>query len=179
MNEAALAAQQPQQPPQPHRRGHRGHRTPPEQINKAERQQLVDELVQERIAMRERGEVPPLPDPLARRRGGRLQRIACGVELRQREVDGTLLDDEAEWLAVRREQLAEWQHVRSQRFAVRKTKEAKATANATHGAGEVVGTRGSPKSLRAVTGEQWRGQLKGPQDLRALVARVRGTDDTP
>jgi hypothetical protein len=147
-------------------------------IDKAERQRLVDELVHERIAMRERGEVPPLPDPLARRRGGRLQRIACGVELRQREVDGTIFDDEAEWLAVRREHLAAWQQGRAQRIAVRKAKAAKAATEATHDGGEVVGTR-APKSLRAVTAEHWRGQLKGPQDLRALVARVRGIDDTP
>lgn len=153
-------------------------RTPPVRVDPLERQRLVDALVLERTAMRERGEIPPLPDPLGRRRRGRLERMACGVELRQREADGTISDDEAEWLTVRREHLAEWQKGRAQRIAIRKAKEAKAAADAANGFGEVVGTPGSPKSLRAVASEQWRGQLKGPDDLRALVARVRG-DDPP
>lgn len=174
MNTAAQFA-----PPAAQQRGRRP-RTPPVRVDKAEQQRLVDELVLERTAMRERGDVPPLPDPLGRRRGGRLQRIACGVELRQREADGTIGDDEAEWLAVRREHLAEWQKGRAQRIAIRKAKEAKAALAAlSTDFVEVVGTPGSPKSLRAVAAEQWRGQLRGPDDLRALVARVRGNDDAP
>jgi hypothetical protein len=156
-------------------------RPPRVRVDTLEQQRVVDDLVLERRAMRERGEVPPLPDPFGRRRGGRVHRIACGVELRQREVDGTISDEEAEWLRLRREHLAAWQQGRAQRIAIRKAKASASVETPANEAGfvEVVGTPGSPKSLRAVPAEQWRGQLKGPDDLRALVARVRGMQDTP
>lgn len=146
-------------------------RLPPDTMS--ERQQLLDALVRARVEMRERGERPPLPDPIARRRGGRLQRMACGIELRQREADGTIHDDEAEWLAVRREHLTEWQQQRARRTAIRL-----ATAARTERAAVAVAdARPAPRgrgALRAAPAEHWRGQLRGPDDLRALVTRLRG-----
>lgn len=108
--------------------------------------------------------------------------MACGIELQQRELDGTISDVEQQWLRLRREHLAEWQQQRAQRFAIRAAKAASAPRVAVvvddSRATPDPGAR-PPRSLRAVTTDQWRGTLKGPDDLRALVARVRGLPDGP
>ena len=149
-------------------------RTPASKIDKAEQQLQVEAAVAEREAMRQLGEVSPLPDPLGRRRGDRFLRIVCGVDIRQREDAGTVTLEEFEWITIRREHLAEWQQRRRQRTAIRTTKQAaEATADGPvevrSSTSKLQMTWSSSPSLRQVDDEQWRGRLRGPDDLRKLV----------
>ena len=152
-------------------------RTPAPKIDKAEQQLQVEAAVAEREAMRQRGEIPPLPDPLGRRRGDRLLRIACGVDIRAREAEGTVTLEEFEWMTIRREHLEQWQQGRRQRIAARKARQAAEAAEAAEEMPAEVTSSTSTlqvswsSSLQHVDDEQWRGRLSGPDDLRKLVNR--------
>lgn len=143
-------------------------RAPALKIDKAEHQKQVAAAVAVREAMRQNGEVPPLPDPRGRRRGDRFLRIVCGVDIGEREVAGTVTLAEFEWIAIRREHLAQWQQRRRQRMAISAARPTAVVVDVKPSQAPAV-VSPSLTPLRHIDESQWRGQLKGPDDLRKLI----------
>lgn len=111
---------------------------------------------------RERGEIPPLPDPCGRSRQERVLRWVAYEDARKRQQEGTATDEELAYLEARRA------HLRAFRGRKRARQQAREERRQAQKEGSTAKMPHLGETPAAVV-ELERPRLRGPEDLRAFI----------